>query len=237
MSLKNSNREFIITYKFIFQDEAQKIFEIKLDPDTLNLITDKIEHSDWTKHQNFCCPNCIQSLKNNEYCPVATNLEDILIFFSGFPSYEKIKVEVITKERTYSSITSLQTGVSSIIGILMASSGCRIMAKLKPMVKFHLPFSSLEETAYRAFSMYLLAQYYRYTNGLKPDWKLEDLGKSYEEIKKVNQYVCEKIANLELQDTTINSIIVLNNFAEFVSILLEDNSIKEFEYLFKEYLY
>jgi len=119
----------------------------------------------------------------------------------------------------------------------MASSGCRIMAKLKPMVKFHLPFSSLEETAYRAFSMYLLAQYYRYTNGLKPDWLLEDLAKSYDEIKKVNQYVCEKIANLELQDTTINSIIVLNNFAEFVSILLEENSIEELESLFKEYLY
>ncbi len=237
MPSQNINREISIIYNFFFQNGTQKEFEIKLDRTTLNLINNKTSHSSWTEHQNFCCPNCVQSLKSDDYCPIAASLENILIFFSTFPSYEKINVQVITEERTYSSMTSLQTAVSSLIGIIMTASGCRIMAKLKPLVKFHLPFSSLEETAFRAFSMYLLAQYFRFTNGLKPDWLLENLGKSYEEIKIVNQYVCEKIANLEHQDTTINSIIVLNNFAEFVSLLLEQNVIEEFESLFEEYLH
>ncbi len=237
MPTRNLNQPILITYKFFFQNGTEKEFEIKLDRATLNLISNKNTHSSWTQHQNFSCPNCIQSLKPGDYCPVATGLENILIFFSTFPSYEKINVQVITEERTYSTMTSLQTAVGSLIGILMTASGCRIMAKLKPLVKFHLPFSSLEETAFRTFSMYLLAQYFRLAKGLKPDWLLENLGKSYEEIKIVNQYVCEKIANLELQDTTVNSIIVLNNFAEFISLLLEQNSIEEFESLFEEYLH
>lgn len=228
--------EIIIIYKFVFQDGTDKTFEIKLDPITLDLIQNKSEHASWTKHKNFCCPNCLHNLSDDDYCPVAANLESILHFFSSFPSYEKIKVEVVTKERTYSATTSLQSGVSSIIGLIMPSSGCSILAKLKPMVKFHLPFSSLEETAYRAFSMYLLAQYFRLSKNLRPDWQLNDLSNTYEEIKIVNQYICEKIANLESQDTTINSIIVLNNFAEFISSLIDEDSISEFEHLFKEYL-
>ncbi len=236
MHIDDNNRQIAFTYRFIFQNGEQKEFEIRLDAVTLNLITtNHIEHSAWTKHKNFCCPNCTQSLKDEERCPVATGLESILNFFTNLPSYEKIKVEVITQERTYTTNTSLQTGVSSIIGILMTTSGCRIMAKLKPMVKFHLPFSSLEETAYRVFSMYLFAQYFRFIKGLTPDWSMEDLVKSYDEIKKVNLYVCERIANLEKLDTTINSIIVLNNFAEFVSSLIDENRIDELEPLFKEY--
>ena len=37
----------------------------------------------------------------------------------------------------------------------MALSGCPVLEQLKPMARFHLPFASVEETIYRAASMYL----------------------------------------------------------------------------------
>jgi len=49
-----------------------------------------------------------------------------------------------------------------------------IFEKLKPMVRFHLPFASIEETKYRAISMYLLAQYFLYQQGSQPDWDLKN---------------------------------------------------------------
>ncbi len=66
------------------------------------------------------------------------------------------------------------------MGIYMVTSGCPVMGKLKPMVKFHLPFASGEETSYRMVTMYLLAQFFKYKNGKEPDWDLKNLVKIYD---------------------------------------------------------
>ena len=60
----------------------------------------------------------------------------------------------------------VQMGVSSLLGVIMTTSGCPIMAQLKPMVRFHLPFASLEETIFRMVSMHLVAQYLRHQDGV-----------------------------------------------------------------------
>lgn len=236
--MHSTNGENILKfiYKFVFNDKSSKSFEIKIDSETLDIIRDKKDYPDWTKFEQFGCEHCIIKNREGQNCPVAMNLSDIIEFFTDTPSYEEAKIYVISNERQYAKKTSVQVGVSSIIGILMATSGCTHLAKMKPLVRFHLPFASLEDTEFRVLSMYLLAQYFRKKNNQSVDWELKGLMKVYEDIQKVNQNVAAKIADLEKRDTSINAVVVLNNFADFVTFSIDEKDFDHLESLFKPYL-
>ncbi len=233
-----ANDEILIfKYKFIFSDGKEKEFTLKLDSNTMGLIKDKEEnYPEWTKLSHFKCPHCPLNSFTNEYCPVAINLVDIISEFNNVPSYEKVRIEVSTNERGYFKNTDIQSGVSSLIGILMPTSGCPIMSKLKPLVRFHLPFASLEETEFKVFSMFLIAQFMRKTVGKEPDWELTELQEMYDNIKILNQNVASRIADLEAKDASINAVVVLNNFADFVTFSIEEKDLSNFKLYFKEYL-
>ena len=137
------------TYKYIFKFEngIEKIISIDVDNSNLNIIRkNSAPQPEWTRLKNFKCPNCPLSEAEHEYCPFAINLNDIIGTFSDSFSHVKVELTIITDEREYKKATSLQSAVSSLMGILMASSGCPILGMLKPMVRFHLPLSTLEET-------------------------------------------------------------------------------------------
>lgn len=224
-----------IKYRFNFDDSVEKVFVVKIQCEDLRIITEKKEeYSDWAKLDNFKCRNCPLDLTKHKYCPVAVNLIDIIDFFSTMHSYEDVKISVETVQRTYSKQSTVQEGVSSIIGLIMPTSGCPIMGKLKPLVKFHLPFSSLEETEFRIFSMYLIAQYLKNIKGLNPDWELKDLKNIYSDIMVVNKNIAQKIAELEEKDASINALVILNNFADSVSFSIDEKDLWNIEPLFKE---
>lgn len=232
---RTSKEPLVYSYKFNFENNQEKTFKIKIDPETLTIIRDnKVDCPEWALSENIDCPNC--ELKNTVYCPLALNLIDIIKFFSDTKSYENIELEVTTPERTYKKHTSVQVGVGGILGIIMPSSGCPTLGKLKPLVRFHLPFASLQETEFRVYSMYLLAQYIRMKKGQTPDWNMDRLKKVYEDIQKLNVNIARKIANLEKQDTSINAVVVLNNFADTISFGLDEEEFGDIEKLFKDYL-
>lgn len=226
-----------IIYRFEFENGRNTEFKIFIEPNTLTVVrTIKEPPPEWTKMENFQCPHCPLNKDEYKYCPVAVNLKDVISFFSDTPSYEKVVVTVETYERTYIKHTMVQDGVGSLLGILMASSGCPILGKLKPMVKSHLPFASIEETELRVFSTYLFAQYIKGKNGGKPDWTLEGLKKLYSEIQGINQNIAMKIADLEALDTSINAVVVLNNFADTVTFSIDEDDLSYYKKLFKGWI-
>ena len=118
----------------------------------------------------------------------------------------------------------------------MAGSGCPILGKLKSMVRFHLPFATIDETEVRTISIYLMAQYVQYKKGLEPDWTLKKLKKIYADIEVVNRNIADKLSELERQDANVNSVVILNNFAAAVHIYLDDMNIPKVESFIKEFL-
>jgi len=110
------------------------------------------------------------------------------------------------------------------------------MGKLKPLIPFHLSFASLEKTEVRVLSAYLLAQYVKWKKGGEPDWKMTNLINIYEDIRILNHNVSKKIADLEKKDVSINSLIVLNNFADYVTFTLDEKMLDDFETHFKEFM-
>lgn len=223
-------------YTFIFQNGREKVFEILLDKKTLNIIRQSSEEPpEWARYENFECAEAECAKRHNDYCPLAVNMQDILQFFSDIPSYEKVTIRAEANERIYMKETSVQSGVGSLLGLIMPTSGCPVLAKLKPLVRFHLPFASIEETEFRVFSMYLLAQYVLMRQGREPDWEMKNLKDVYEQILRINRNVSSKIADLENKDASINAVVALDNFAQFVKSSLDESDLSDIEQLFKEW--
>ena len=223
------------SYTFEYVKGNNKKFEINIDPQTLEVIREQEKDlPEWTKLKNFKCSHCPLDESKNEFCPLAISIRQVLLFFNDVPSYEKTKVTVNAKERQYVKNVDIQTGVSSLMGIIMPTSGCPILAKLKPMVKFHLPFSNIEETEFKVFSMYLLAQYFKMKNGKEPDWEMKNLNEIYNDILTLNQNVAEKISKIEAMDAGINAVVILNNFADSVTFGLDTQDLSHLEGFFKE---
>lgn len=218
-------------YKFKFEDGVEKNFEIRLNADTLELLPQKdLPKPDWTKLKYFQCTNCPLG-DDVAYCPVAVNLSNLVETFKDSISHKSTSVNVKSPERTYEKETTLQKGLSSIIGMYMVTSNCPVMDKLRPMVRFHLPFATSQETIYRAVSMYLTKQYFVMRKGGNPDWGLQNLSQIYKAISQVNVGMSERLRHASTEDASVNAVIILSSFSNIVDYSLE-NGLDEIEYLF-----
>lgn len=227
-----------ITYHYIFEsnDKPRKEFMVKLDGISLNRIErTRTRLPEWTRLKYKQCSNCPLNPSKVAFCPVATGLIDIIDLFKDTISHEKGKVTVITEGRTVSKETAIQEGVSSLVGIYMVSSGCPIMEKLKPMVRYHLPFATINETIYRSTSMYLLGQYFVKKEGKQPDYELKGLIDIYKEIAKLNLDMSHRIRAASNEDASVNALVILDIFAKILPFSIED-TLAKLEFLFAPYL-
>ena len=204
-----------IQYCFQFDDQPEEIFDLHLDPETLELVEDASEPlPDWTRLDFQQCRNCPLKVDEHPRCPVAANMVRPVSRFAKIISHSQVRLTVITKERTTVQETTAQEGLSSLMGLIMASSNCPHTAYFRPMARFHLPMASSEETVYRAITMYLLAQYFLRKAGREPDLDLEGLKKLYENLEKVNMDICERLRAATEQDSTLNAVVLLDFFAK-----------------------
>ena len=222
-------------YRFKFDDQTKKEIKIHLDPVTLEFIPLKpLTGDEWTKLENHQCVSCPLDPKDSPHCPLALAVEDLVSFFREKFSYESAEITVFTKERTYFKETTMQKGLSSIMGILMVSSGCPVMAKLRPMVRLHLPFSNVLETTFRTTSTYLLGQFFLKKKGKISDFRFEGLVEIYKNVNMVNKAMAERIRSMSGKDASINALIVLDMFALDIPLSIEDQ-IEEIEPFFRPY--
>lgn len=232
-----NDKVFTLRYLFTFENGVYKEFTIRLNGRSLSAIAAKKKsYPEWTELKFHQCPTCPLSPERHKHCPIAVNLVDVVDFFRDSISHEQADVLVETEARGYVKRTTLQQGVSAIIGIYMVTSGCPIMDKLRPMVRTHLPFATVEETMYRVLSMYLLAQYFLYKRGKEPDWELKKLVNIYSDIGTVNKHFRERLSAINVNDATVNALVNLNCFADFTAFAIEENRLEDIELLFQAYL-
>ena len=229
-------KNLVFTYSFLYLDGEIKELTLELDINTLSFINKGNTPQQWAKLENKKCPNCTLDPQENKYCPIANNLTKVIEMFNNSNSAEKVEVTLRSEARNYTKETSVQSGLSSLIGIIMASSGCPTLDKLRPLVRYHLPHANLDETRFRVISMYLLAQYYRKENGLEPDWKLNDLSKLYAEIGIVNKFFCDRLATMSDEDTSVNAVTILNCFANYIPFSLTEDLLSNMDSSFKIFL-
>lgn len=225
-----------IKYCFRLPDDTQEVFYLELDAQSLELVGNVPENPpQWTSLGFHQCPNCPLSSRTHPNCPLMLNLVDIVRRFDHILSYDEISMEVIMDERCISRCTTAQRGLSSLMGIVIASSGCPHTVFFKPMVRFHLPLASEEETLYRATSMYLLAQYFLQKEGKKADFELHGLEQIYNNIHLLNTAIAERLRAASKTDSSVNAIIMLDMYAKAMPYAIEE-SLEEIRYLFTPYL-
>ena len=231
------NKFITYHYTFAFPDKSTKEFIVTLDTSTLHVVQPvRLSYPDWMKLKFNQCPRCSLDVSKNEYCPIASSLYDPIECFRHLKSFEPVEVSISTKERKYIRQTTLQKGLSSLIGIFMVTSGCPAMERLKPMVRFHLPFATEEETKYRALSMYLLAQFFVSRHGKNPDWEMKDLVGLYEDIRMVNKSFTGRLMGTATEDASINAVVILDCFADSIAFSITEDMLEEIEVLFSAYL-
>ena len=224
-----------IKYYFTLPEGVREAFDVQFDAQTLELVDTILDDIPaWTQLDFHQCPNCPLTLDTHPLCPLAAHLVTIVERCESLFSYSAIQVDVMTTERFITQETTVQRGMSSLMGLVMATSGCPHMAFFKPMARFHLPFASAEETVYRATSMYLLAQYFLHKEGRHADLDLTGLEQIYQNIEVVNVAVAKRLRAATEADSAVNAIILLDIYTKAIPVVIEE-SLEEIRYLYAPY--
>lgn len=211
-----------ISYRFLFPDGRARTYDIQLAPETGHMIVPTIANpAPWTVLDYNKCKHCPLSAAQFSHCPVALNLAAVADDFKAERSTEPVTVEVVTVERTYRKDLRLQEGLFGIFGLIMATSACPYFDFLRPMARFHLPFSTHQETTVRSSAFYLLKQYFVAQKGGQPDFNLSQFGKLYNDLEEVNMGIIRRIRSVVSADAEANSVIILDGFAKILSMQLK----------------
>lgn len=223
-------------YNFTFDDAHSEKFNIVLDGSTLDPIEPlPSKLPEWTRLNYEKCENCTLDALDHAYCPLAGRLEPILRKMIHVLSHEHVDVEVTLDERSITRSCTAQEGLSALMGIITATSGCPNTSFFKPMARFHLPFANTEETFYRATSMYMLGQYYRWHNDKGFDMDMKGLLQFYKGVSLVNKGMSNRIKAEQREDGAINALVLLDMFAMSIPESL-DEILANMEPLFAPYI-
>lgn len=222
-------------YRLIFEQDECIEFPIEIDQANCTLVSAMPGNPPpWTQLDYHQCSNCPLKPEHSPHCPVAINLIPILSLCSDMTSHTNVGLEVIGPERTVSGNTTMQRALSSILGLIMATSPCPHTGFLKPMARFHLPLASEHETIYRVASMYLLAQYFRFKEGLNFNLEFSSLKSMYENLQIVNKCMAQRLRAGVTDDAAINAIVLLNLLSQAVNWSIDDD-LEEIRDLFRSY--
>jgi len=208
-----------IDFEYSFEiDGETETFTCSVDKQTqLNNYANAENPPDWAELDCEKCANCTLNSKDNPYCPAALSLGEVLKVFSKYPSYTKMTATVEVESRVYiSKDADLQQGLSSLVGLLLATSGCPHFAPFKAMALFHLPFSTPEETFYRVYTAALAKSHF---SDEMDTFSLNVINEVYEKISVVNSGIAKRIRQAVVEgDSSLNSIVILDIFAQIFII-------------------
>lgn len=221
-----------INYVINLQDEQLLNYELVIDDKTCLLERKANQPTpEWALLQNNQCPNCTLSSADYPYCPIATNIAGIIEDCAGMISHSAVELKVITKQRTISASTNAQKAISSLLGLVMASSDCPHTAFFRPMAHFHLPLASQEESLYRAISSFLLLHFFASNQKLQMDIDFEKLSDIYEDVQTVNTFLSKRIQAIQQGDASANAVISLHLLSCVIPTTLE-TALEELRHMF-----
>ncbi len=210
-----------IRYTIRLTGDRVEIFDVQLDEETLEIHTPPpADLPAWTALEFHQCPNCPLSADEHPRCPLAVAIVCIVRRFDNVISHDEVDVVVETRNRRIFKHTTSQAALSSLMGLVIAASGCPNTTFFKPMARFHLPFSSEAETLTRAVGTYLTAQYLRREQGMEADLELAGLDAIYETMRVVNVATAERLRAATTTDSSLNAVVRLDTYAQMAPFFI-----------------
>lgn len=172
----------------------------------------------WTALDTHTCGGCpLRADPTATHCPAAADLVPIVDALRDLKSFERAEVTVTLPGKVVRRETDLQELVRSVVGLVLATSGCPVLRRMKPLAAFHQPFASFEETLFRAVSLHLVRAWFDRRDGKPADLDLADLRAHYEDVARVNQGLAKRIRSLGSGDAGVNGLIQLFSMSVCVS--------------------
>jgi hypothetical protein len=208
-----------IEYRIALDDVHQFSYRIELD----RVYEAEAAQSapGWTRLEYQQCSNCPLNKENFSHCPAAVDLHRVIEDFQGLPAFKKVAVWVRTPEREYSKQVGLEEGLRALLGVIMATSACPVLGKLKPMASHHLPFANNQEFILRTVSVYLTQQYFNLREGRAPDWELKGLVSQFQQLQLVNQAFWQRIHDTCEGDSNLKAFLSFFSMASSMTYSLE----------------
>jgi hypothetical protein len=227
------NEPLRIRYRFDLPDGSQKTLEFSFDPTTFKLQNPPpADPPFWTELKFNRCANCPLNEQDHPHCPAALQMAGALEPLKALVSFDTVGVTVLQFERKVYAETTVQQAMSSVFGLIMATSGCPWTDRLRPMARFHVPFAGETETLYRSVSMYLLSREFvpREKRGADGGGfaALEEL---YRNLHIVNRDMSRRLGAAATTDPARNAIALLDSFTLLLPAALE-RSLDELQPLF-----
>lgn len=194
-----------VSYKFTLDDVRAVDFVVDRSR-KWNDALDQQDHPPWTRLDFHQCSNCPLTAKDCNHCPAAVDLAPIAAKFSGIISVQQVHVEVRTEERVYAHDCDAQTGLRSLTGLIMSTSGCPLLSQLRVLAEMHLPFATLEESTFRICGAYLVREYLQMKSGVKPDWEMANLLNLFKELQTLNQSFKIRLNHAVERDANLNAL-------------------------------
>jgi hypothetical protein len=200
-----------IQYRFLLAGEPEIVLRLRLDPNTFEAVeATPPAPPPWVTLAFHQCPNCPLAAGTQPHCPAALRLLPIVERCARLNPYAAAQIEVTTPERAFVAQRPLQKGLSSLLGLVIATSGCPRTTFLMPMARYHLPFATEEETLSRSASMYLLGQYFRARRGEAADLALDGLAALYRELQTVNTALAGRLRAAAGSDSAAQAMVSLD---------------------------
>lgn len=215
-----------VTYRFELTNR-----EIEFRVKTCPVEVSDEKYPAWTKLSYKQCRCCPLKETDCDHCPAATRISGAFEAFADRQSIARAKVTVITSERQYYEECDLQVGINSLVGLMMATSGCPVLKELGAMASFHIPFCSTRETLRRTVSSYLIKQYFKHRKGEPADWDMTRLKELYGELEGLNQDFSRRIETAVTNDALSNAIIMFFATSVVVASSLDEQLARHEDYL------
>jgi len=211
-----------LNYKLKFNDGNTIEYDFVGD-DILKLkLTSDIPDNAWIKLGHHQCENCPLTKDTHPNCPVAENLHVLLKDWGEIISYDDVELLVTSRQRNITAKTTAQKALSSLLGLIMATSDCPHTRFFRAMAKFHLPLSSNEETSFRALSTFFMMQYFQSHDSDCVNFNLDGLKTIYENMHTVNVHMKQRLEDAVIEDAALNAVVILDLFAISMPYYLED---------------
>jgi hypothetical protein len=221
-----------VRYRFVLPDGSREAFDLFFDANDFHILNPRpAQLPFWTELGSNQCENCPLRTEEHSHCPIAVQLVSVIDRLGRLVSYDQVRVDVHTAERVVMQETTAQQALSSLLGLIMAASGCPRTEFLRPMARFHLPLASETETIFRAAASYALAQMLRASAGAEPDMAFEGLRKAYAELHKVNRGIARRISSATAHDPARNAVVLLDAYTTLLPSAI-DQSLADMKPLF-----
>ena len=219
--MSDADGRTLVQYEFGLPDGSTRSFSVEVGPDRVD--SGPAEPPPWAALDFHKCPHCPLDAAEEPCCPAAVSIASLAEAVDGLWSYDMVSLKVTTPERTYSfSPVQLQSGLQSLMGLVLPMSGCPHTAFFRPMARFHVPLATMEESAYRVASMYMLGQWIRQDEGAEANFDFDGLSHLYDQVKIVNHHLHKRLEDFTT-DASKNAVALLYVLAQMLPRMLDDS--------------